>query len=95
MGTIGIFIKNYAMHTKPLVQLTRKGVNFEFQEEQVLAIEKLKYMVKNSPAIQAINYLLKNEVILAVDLSWMAVGFILSQMGDDGKRYPSKYGSIT
>jgi len=25
----------------------------------------------------------------------MAVGFILSQKGEDGKRYPSRYGSIT
>src|SRR5271155_806976 len=36
-----------------------------------------------------------NEVILAVNSSWIAVGFILSQMEDDGKRYPSRYGSIT
>jgi hypothetical protein len=51
MGMIRIFIKNYTMHAKPLVQLTRKSINFEFQEEQVLARGKLKYMAKNSPAI--------------------------------------------
>jgi hypothetical protein len=94
MGTIRIFIKNYTMHAKPLVQLTRKAVDFGFWEEQVLAIEKLKYLAKNSPAIRAIDYLLKNKVVLAMDSSWMVVGFILSQMGDDGKRHPSIYGSI-
>jgi hypothetical protein len=83
------------MHSKPLVQLTRKNVDFEFGEEQLLAMEKLKYFVKNCSAIRAIDYESKNEVVLAVDSSWMAVGFILSQQGDDGKRYPSRFGSIT
>ena len=95
LGTIRIFIKNFAMHAKPLVQLTRKGVDFEFGEEQLLAMEKMKLFVQNCMAIRAIDYSSKNEVILAVDSLWMAVGFILSQKGDDGKRYPSRYGSIT
>ena len=95
LGTIRIFINNFAMHSKPLVQLTRKNVEFEFGDEQLLAMEKLRYFVQNCTAIKAINYSLKNEVVLAVDSSWMAVGFILSQQGDDGERYPSRYGSIT
>ena len=94
LGMIRIFIKNFAMHAKPLVQLTRKDGAFEFGEEQFLVMEKLKHWVKNSMAIKAIDYTLKNEVVPAVDSSWMAVGFILLQMGDDRKRYPSRYGSI-
>jgi hypothetical protein len=30
-----------------------------------------------------------------VDSSYIGVGFILLQLGDDGKRYPSRFGSIT
>ena len=95
MGTIRIFIKNFVMHAKLLVQLTGKDVEFKFREEHLLAMEKLKLLVRNSMAIRAINYMLQKKVVLAVDLSWMAVSFILSQMGNDGKRYPSRYRSIT
>ena len=58
-------------------------------------MENLKTIVQESKAIRAINYESDREVTLAVDSSWMAVGFILSQQGEDGKRYPSRYGSIT
>ena len=58
-------------------------------------MEKLKLLIQNCTAIWAINYLLKNEVILAVDLSQIAVSFTLSQMGDDGKRYLSRFWSMT
>jgi hypothetical protein len=34
-------------------------------------------------------------VILAVDTSIIAVGYILFQVGEDGKRYPNRFGSIT
>ena len=67
---------------------------FEFGGEQLLAMEKMKFLMQQCPAICAINYHSDNKVILSVDSSWMAVGFILSQVGDDGKRYPSRFGSI-
>lgn len=95
LGTIRIFIQNFAAHARPLVQLTRKDVKFEFTEEHLMAMEKLKMLAQNSTAIKAIDYDSTREVVLAVDSSWMAVGFILSQKGEDGKRYPSRYGSIT
>jgi len=94
LGTIRVFIKNFAMHARPLVQLTRKNVEFEFGGEHLLAMEKMKHFAQECPAIQAIDYHSDNEVILSVDSSWMAVGFILSQVGEDGKRYPSRFGSI-
>lgn len=95
LGTIRIFIKNFAMHAKPLVQLTRKDMEFEFGTEHLEAMGKLKILAISCPAIRAIDYKSENEVILAVDSSWMAAGFILSQVGDDKKRYPSRFGSIT
>ena len=52
-------------------------------------------LVKDCTAIRAIDYSSEQEVVLSVDSSWMAVGFILSQLGEDGKRYPLRYGSIT
>ncbi|KAJ3564557.1 hypothetical protein NP233_g8218 [Leucocoprinus birnbaumii] len=95
VGTIRIFIKDFATIARPLVRLTKKDVEFEFGEEERLSMEKLKVLTKNSPAIRAIDYTSDREVILAVDTSYIAVGYILSQMGLDLKRYPSRFGSLT
>src|SRR5271163_5235835 len=85
LGTIRIFIKSFALHARPLVQLTRKDVEFEFGEDQLFEMETLKQLTEDCQAIRAIDYMSSNEVILAVDSSWIAVGFLLSQIGDDGK----------
>jgi hypothetical protein len=95
LGTIRVFIRDFAIHAKPLINLTRKEVEFEFGIDELAAMEKLKILAKSCTAIKAIDYHSTNEVILAVDSSWMAVGFVLLQQGDDRKRYPSRYGSIT
>jgi hypothetical protein len=41
-----------------------------------------------------LDYECDHEVILAVDTSVVAVGFILLQLGEDGKCYPNCFGSI-
>jgi hypothetical protein len=58
-------------------------------------METLKALVQGYSAIKGIDYECDREVILAVDSSYIGVGFILLQEGVDGKRYPSRYGSIT
>jgi ribonuclease HI len=92
---ITIFMNNLAAYAKALVQLTRGDVGFEFPEDYLLPVDKLQFFIPNSVDIRAINHSSKNDVVLAVDSSWMAVGFVLSQPGDDGKGYPSKNESIT
>ena len=58
-------------------------------------MDRLKEAVIASPAIRPIDYLSKNEVILAVDSSFIACGWILFQLDDNGLRRPSHFGSIT
>jgi len=58
-------------------------------------METLKKAVVASPAIRPIDYSTSNEVILAVDSSYIAVGWILSQVDEQGRRRPSRFGSIT
>src|ERR1700692_3255298 len=100
LGTVGIgriFIKNFAQRAYPLVHLTRKEVPFEFGPEQKSAQEDLKYALINSPALRAIDYTSTAPVILAVDTSWIAFGFIVCQCDVDNpkKRYFNRFGSIT
>src|SRR6202789_3850754 len=80
LGTIGVcrmFIQNFARRANSLVQLTRKGVQFEFSPEQLAAQEDLKTALLASPALRPIDYTSESPVILAVDTSAIAVGFYL------------------
>ena len=94
-GVLRIFIKNYTLVARPLIQLTRKGVPFEFGPSQLDAFEELKYLVANSPALRPLDYKCDRPVILAVDSCMNGTGYLLLQVGEDGKRYPSRFGSIT
>ena len=98
LGTCGvhrIFIKNYTLIARPLIKLTRKDAPFEIGPDQLRAMELLKDAISNSPALRPIDYESANPVILAVDSCANGAGYILSQRGDDNKRYPSRFGSIT
>ena len=74
-----IFIRNYSTIAHPLTLLTRKGVEFEFGIKQVEAQERLKHAIINSPAIRAIDYTSDAPVILSVDTSYIAIGYVLAQ----------------
>jgi hypothetical protein len=94
-GVLRIFIKDFARIARPLVKLTCKDEPFEFGATHRESMRLLKEAVVNSPALRRIDYESGREIILAVDTSLIAVGFILMQIGEDGKRYPSRFGSIT
>ena len=81
VGTIGVcrlFIKNFAHCAHHLVKLTRKGAPWEFGPEQLAAIDHLKSALLASPALCPIDYRSEVPVILSVNTSYIAIGFILS-----------------
>jgi len=100
LGTIGVarmFIKNFAHRAHALTMLTRKNYPFIFGPEQIAAQEDLKQALLDSPALRPIDYSSSSPVILAVDTSHIAVGYLLSQCDPDNpkiRRY-AKFGSIT
>jgi hypothetical protein len=94
-GLIRIFIKDYAKKASPLVQLTKKDRPFEFGTAQQESMDLIKYSVLHAPALRPIDYESELPVYLAVDSSCIAVGFILSQLGSDNRRYYARFGSIT
>jgi hypothetical protein len=100
VGTVGLcrmFIRNFASRAHHLVKLTRKGTSFEFGDEQLAAMNDLKEALVNSPALRPINYTSDAPVILSVDTSYIAVGFLLAQCDPENPklRYYAKFGSIT
>jgi len=64
-------------------------------EPQQIAMQHLKDAICLSPALRHLDYTSGCEVILAVDTLKITVRYILSQEGEDGKRYPNRFGSLT
>jgi hypothetical protein len=98
LGTTGfmrIWIKNYSAIARPLVNLTRKGETFVWQQQHEEAMQALKDAIISSPALVSIDYTSDRPVYLAVDSSTRGVGWILSQESDDGRRRPARFGSIS
>jgi hypothetical protein len=100
LGTVGvvrIFIKNFSHRAHALTMLTRKDVAFVFGSDQIAAQEDLKYALVHSPALRPIDYSSNVPVILSVDTSHIAVGFLLAQCdpADLKRRYYARFGSIT
>jgi hypothetical protein len=58
-------------------------------------MQHLKDEIIKSPALCQLDYASGRDVILAVDTSVIAVGYILPQEGDDGKCYPNRFGSLS
>jgi hypothetical protein len=88
-SVLRIFIRNFSRIARPLINLTKKDVPFVFGAEQCEAMQILKDAVLSSPALKRLDYMSERKVILAVDTSNIAIGFILLQVGEDGKHYPS------
>jgi RNase H-like domain found in reverse transcriptase len=80
-----------------LVKLTRKGAQWEFGPLQETAMDNIKQALLTSLALQPINYKSDAPVILSVDTSHIAIGFILSQCDLDNVklRYHARFRSIT
>lgn len=93
-GTVRIWIKDYSAIARPLTELVRKTEDFVWDDRRESAFQQLKKLITTAPALHPIDYNSDNPVILSVDSSIIAVGFILSQIDDNGKKRPARYGSI-
>jgi transposase InsO family protein len=93
-GTVRIWIKDFSLITRPLVALYKKGAEFIWTDECTQAFDTLKGLVSSPPALRPIDYSSDQPIIISVDTSQIAVGFILSQQDENGKRRPARYGSL-
>ena len=82
------------MIAHPLVDLTRKGTLFTWQDEHESAMQALKDAITTSPALISIDYTSDLAIYLSIDSSWCSVGWILAQDCTDGRRCPTRFGSI-
>jgi hypothetical protein len=92
-GTMRVWIENYSNRMRPLVKLTKKNAVFAWNEDCNRAFNEIKKAITRAPILRPINYQIKNRVILMVDSSMIAAGFILGQESDEGRFHPARYGS--
>ena len=100
LGVAGVFrmyIKDYAKIVSPMNMLLRNNVPFKWGEEQQQSMDRLKEAMANAPCLLPIRNEWDTDVVLAVDTSWMAIGFYIYQEDpeDKKKRYYARFGSIT
>lgn len=95
VGTVRVWIRGFAAIAKPLTDLCKKNVVFEWREEHQRAMDGLKKAVAECPVIRPIDYKSQRDVVLAVDSSNVACGFILQQVNEKSQRVPARFGSIT
>ena len=93
-GTVRIWIENFSMIARPLVDLTRKDEEFVWGDDQEEAFRELKDFVTSAPALMPIDYRCDRPVVLSVDTSIHGIGFILSQCDEYGRKVPARYGSL-
>lgn len=75
------FIKNFAILGRPLTQLTTKGVEWRWGEDEQLTFEKLKTLLIERPILGLYRSELPTE--LHTDASKLGLGGILFQLTGD------------
>ncbi len=92
MGIINFYgrlISHLSDIASPLYRLTRKGVSFEWGEEQRAAFNSLKAALCSSPVVRLPDF--SRSFIVASDASDLAAGAVLSQQFDDGEHAVAYY----
>jgi len=89
-----VWIRNYSVIARPLVDLTCKGTLFTWQDKHKSTMQALKDAITTSPALISIDYSSDLPVYLSIDSSWRGVGWIVTQDCADGRRRPARFGSI-
>jgi len=70
-------VEGYAVIAKPLSDMLRKEVRFEFQDQQLAAFKKLKEALISGPVLKLYNHSLDTEI--HTDASKFGFGAVLLQ----------------
>src|SRR6266702_409980 len=87
------FIQDFAFIARPLHKLTRKDQEWRWGPEEQRAFDAFKKRVTSEPVLAHAK--LDDQFELEVDASGYAVGAVLLQCKEDGKKHPIGYYSAT
>ena len=94
-GVLRSYIPNYGLRAHELNHLLKKAVTFQWGPKQIESMDLVKDGVQNAQAIRPLDYDNQGAIVLAVDTSYIAVGFYIYQEDkiDPKKVYYAKFGS--
>ena len=87
------FIYQFSHIAQPLNELTRKNTLWTWGERQQEAFEMLRKRITSEPVLKQPQ--LKQQFEIEVDASGYAIGAVLMQRDEKGKRHPVAYFSST
>ena len=85
------FVKGFATIAKPLHNLTKRNVSFEWKHEHQLAFDMLKEQLISAPIMTYPDF--SKKFILATDASDWGIGAVLSQKDEGNLEHPIAYAS--
>jgi len=85
------FVKDFSRIAKPLNQLLKKDIPFEWAEKQQNAFDRLKDRLQTSPILRYPDF--EKPFIVYTDASGTGLGAVLSQVDDEEKEYVIAYAS--
>ena len=96
-GQVRQFIKDFAKIAAPIQRLTHENVPVEWGPDQEHSMDLIKDALTKAEPLKPIDYHSEGAVVLAVDTSYMAVGYYLYQRDpkDKKKKHYCLFGSIT
>ncbi|CAC5360188.1 Transposon Tf2-12 polyprotein,Transposon Tf2-11 polyprotein,Transposon Tf2-1 polyprotein,Transposon Tf2-7 polyprotein [Mytilus coruscus] len=84
------FVKGYAKIASPLNRLLTKDTPFKWTTDCQNAFDTLKNALTSTPVLNFPNF--NKPFIVSCDASGSAIGYVLSQVGDDEKEHVIGYG---
>ena len=87
------FVPKFSHVARPLNELTRKGVQFQWGQKEQFTFETLRAKLILEPILRQPQ--LDQQFEIEVDASGFAIGAVLMQQDQDGKRHPVAYFSAT
>jgi hypothetical protein len=93
-GTMQIWIKDYSTIVCPLIGVIKKNDIEAWDATCQESFEHMKKILSEPPVLVPMIADPDCRVTLAVDTSYLAIGFIIYQDGEDRRRCPVRYGSL-
>jgi hypothetical protein len=85
------FIKDFSRIARPMLNLLKKDVNYEWGIKQQNAFDRLKEMLTKAPILRYPDF--ERSFIIYTDASGIGLGAVLSQIQDNGKEGVIAYAS--
>jgi hypothetical protein len=88
-----IWILHYAHVAEPLYGLLKKGRKFEWTADHMASVRRMKEALTAAPALRKGVYGNGVPIFVTVDTSPTGIGWVISQEGEDGERFPIRFGA--